>query len=74
MNCLGYSIWYTILRKHPVNTVMPVLLLFPVTGLLTAIFILNEKPNTYAYFGGAIILLGVSIILINKRKKIDQIN
>ena len=68
MNCLGYSIWYYVLSKHPVNFVMPVMLLFPVTGLITAIFVLGETPSTYAYVGGIIIITGVAIILINKRK------
>ena len=69
MNGIGYSCWYSVLSRHSVNNVMPVLLLFPVTGLLTAIFILKENPNTYAYIGGGIIIIGVSIILINKKQK-----
>ena len=68
MNCVGYSCWYSVLSRHSVNNVMPVLLLFPLTGLLTAIFILNESPNSYAYFGGSIIIIGVAMILINKKK------
>ena len=71
MNCLGYSIWYYVLSKHPVNFVMPVMLLFPVTGLITAIFVLGETPSTYAYIGGVIIITGVAIILVNKRKIIS---
>ena len=70
MNCLAYSLWYFVLSKHPVNYVMPVMLLFPVTGLVTAIFLLGENPSTYAYIGGFIIISGVAIILINKREKI----
>ena len=70
MNCLAYSIWYFVLSKHPVNYVMPVMLLFPVTGLITAIFLLGETPSTYAYIGGFIIISGVALILINKREKI----
>jgi len=70
MNCLAYSIWYFVLSKHPVNYVMPVMLLFPVTGLVTAIFLLGETPSTYAYIGGFIIISGVAIILVNKREKI----
>ena len=70
MNCLAYSLWYFVLSKHPVNYVMPVMLLFPVTGLITAIFLLGETPSTYAYIGGFIIISGVGIILINKREKI----
>ena len=67
MNVIGYSCWYSVLSRNPVNNVMSVLLLFPVTGLLTSIFILNETPNNYAYFGGAIIISGVAMILINKK-------
>ncbi|MBT3901693.1 MAG: EamA family transporter [Pelagibacteraceae bacterium] len=67
MNVIGYSCWYSVLSRNPVNNVMSVLLLFPVTGLLTSIFVLNETPNTYAYIGGTIIISGVSMILINKK-------
>jgi len=75
MNVLGYSIWYHVLSKHPVNYIMPVLLLFPVTGLLTAIFLLGESPTTFAYIGGSIIVCGVAIILFNKNKtNINEIN
>tara|TARA_Y100000996_G_scaffold413544_1_gene402032 strand:+ start:719 stop:1588 length:870 start_codon:yes stop_codon:yes gene_type:complete len=70
MNVIGYSCWYSVLSRNPVNNVMSVLLLFPITGLLTSIFVLKEVPNTYAYFGGAIIISGVAIILINKRSKV----
>jgi len=69
MNGVGYSCWYSVLSRHSVNNVMPVLLLFPVTGLLTSIFVLKETPNSYAYIGGAIIIVGVSMILINKKQK-----
>ena len=69
MNVIGYSCWYSVLSRNPVNNVMSVLLLFPITGLLTSIFILKETPNAYAYVGGAIIISGVAMILINKRIK-----
>tara|TARA_Y100001970_G_C14092551_1_gene780829 strand:- start:261 stop:1127 length:867 start_codon:yes stop_codon:yes gene_type:complete len=69
MNLIGYSCWYSVLSRNPVNNVMSVLLLFPITGLLTSIFILKETPNAYAYVGGAIIISGVAMILINKKSK-----
>ena len=62
MNAIGYSIWFYVLGKYPVNYIMPVLLLFPVTGLITAITILNERPNTLAYIGGSVIMIGVAVI------------
>ena len=73
MNVIGYSCWYSVLSRNPVNNVMSVLLLFPITGLLTSIFILKETPNSYAYFGGAIIITGVAMILINKKSNKEKI-
>ena len=69
MNAVGYSIWYYVLSKHPVNYIMPVLLLFPITGILTAILVLGEVPNKLTYIGGLIIIIGLAIILINKKIK-----
>jgi O-acetylserine/cysteine efflux transporter len=68
MQPIAYGAWYYVLRKHPVNKIMPVLLLLPVTGLLTAIFLLGEEPAKQVFLGGAIILFGVGMILFSKPK------
>ena len=69
MNVLGYSIWYYVLGRYPVNTVLPVMLLLPITGVLTAIVFLGERPDIKVFIGGLIILIGVGMILIGKTKK-----
>ena len=69
MNALGYSIWYYVLGRYPVNTILPVMLLLPVTGVLTAIVFLGERPNIKVFIGGLIILIGVGLILIGKTRK-----
>ena len=69
MTALGYSFWYYILGRYPVNKVMPVHLLLPVTGVITAIILLKERPNIEVLIGGSIILIGVGIILIGKEKQ-----
>jgi len=69
MQPIAYGAWYYVLRRYPVNKIMPVLLLLPVTGLLTAIFLLGEEPAKQVFLGGAIILFGVGMILFNKPKK-----
>ena len=43
MNGIGYSCWYSVLSRHPVNNVMSVLLLFPITGLLNCYFCSSMK-------------------------------
>ena len=69
MQPVGYSAWYYVLRKYPVNKVMPVLLVLPVTGLLTSIFLLGEDPPKQVFLGGLVIICGVGMILFNKSKK-----
>ena len=68
MNGLGYSIWYYVLGKYPVNKVLPVMLLLPLTGVITAILFLGERPDIKVFIGGFIIILGVSLILFEKIK------
>tara|TARA_B100001123_G_C15188745_1_gene978396 strand:- start:174 stop:1034 length:861 start_codon:yes stop_codon:yes gene_type:complete len=69
MTALGYSIWYYVLGRYPVNKVMPVHLLLPVTGVITAILLLKEKPSAEVFIGGLIIVLGVGLILIGKENQ-----
>jgi O-acetylserine/cysteine efflux transporter len=42
------------------------MLLLPLTGLSTAIFLLGEEPTKQVFLGGAIILLGIGVILLSK--------
>jgi len=66
MQPIGYAAWYYVLRKYPVNKVMPVLMFLPITGLITAIFLLGENPPKQIFLGGAIIVFGVGMILFSK--------
>ena len=46
---------------------MPVLLLLPITGLITSIFLLGEDPPKQVFLGGTIIVFGVGMILFSKK-------
>ena len=72
MQPIGYAAWYYVLKKYPVNKVMPVLLILPVTGLITSIFLLGEDPPKQVFLGGLVIISGVGMILFtssNKKKR-----
>ena len=69
MQPIANGAWYYVLRKYPVNKIMPVLLLLPITGFLTAIFLLGEEPPKQVFLGGVIIVFGVGMILFGKSKK-----
>ena len=66
MQPVAYGAWYYVLKKYPVNKVMPVLMFLPITGLITAIFLLGENPPKQIFLGGAIIVFGVGMILFSK--------
>jgi len=69
MQPIAYGAWYYVLSRYPVNKVMPVLLFLPMTGLLTAIFLLGEEPAKQVFLGGTIIVFGVGMILFGKKNK-----
>ena len=69
MNVLGYSIWYYVLGIYPVNKILPTMLLLPVTGVITAVIFLGERPDLKVFIGGIVILCGVGMILIGKTEK-----
>ena len=69
MQPVGYAAWYYVLKKYPINKVMPVLLVLPVTGLLTSIFLLGEDPPKQVFLGGLVIISGVTLILFTKKNK-----
>jgi len=73
MNAIGYSLWYYVLGRYEINKVLPVMLLLPITGVITAIILLGDRPDLKTYIGGLIIIVGVGLILIGKEKikKID---
>ena len=68
MNCVGYSAWYHVLGHYEVNKIMPIMLLIPVTGIVSAMILLGERPDINTYIGGAVIIFGVSLILFNRIK------
>jgi len=69
MQPIGYAAWYYVLKKYPINKVMPVLLILPVTGLITSIFLLGEDPPKQVFLGGLVIIFGVALIIFTRSNK-----
>ena len=72
MQPIAYGTWYYVLGRNPVQKVMPVMLLLPVTSLFTAIYLLGEEPSKQLILGGTIIMFGVGMILLNKKKENNE--
>ena len=62
------------LKNNPLYKVLPIVTMgIPPTGLLSAIFLLGEKPTAELFIGGAIIIVGVILIVFTKNKKEEEI-
>ena len=69
MQPISYGCFYYVLKNNPLYKVLPIVTMgIPLTGLLAAIFILGEEPTKELFIGGTIILIGVIMILFNKKQ------
>ena len=67
MQPITYGCFYYVLKNNPLYKVLPIVTMgIPPTGLLAAIFLLGEKPTKELFVGGAIIIIGVMLIVFNK--------
>jgi O-acetylserine/cysteine efflux transporter len=64
MTALGYSLWYSLIGRHPVSRVGPFLLLMPVFAVLGGVFLLGETLTPLIVLGGIIVIAGVAIIMV----------
>ena len=66
--CVGYGLWYWLLRQYALNQAMPFTLLVPVVGVAAGVLILGE-PLTFALIaGGLLTIVGVGIIVLRRPK------
>jgi O-acetylserine/cysteine efflux transporter len=66
MTAIGYGLWNSLLRRHPVSAVAPFLLLMPVFSIVGAVIFLGDKLTRNVLLGGLIVLVGVAIILFGR--------
>ena len=70
MQPITYGCFYYVIKNNPIYKVLPIVTMgIPPTGLLAAIFLLGEEPTQELFIGGAIIIVGVILIVFTKNKK-----
>ena len=70
MQPITYGCFYYVLKNNPLYKVLPIVTMgIPPTGLLAAIFLLGEEPTKELFIGGAIIIVGVMLIVFTKPEK-----
>ncbi|PKU25268.1 DMT family transporter [Telmatospirillum siberiense] len=61
-----YYLWYPLIRRYPVNQVMPFTLLVPVFGVVSGILMLGETLNLRTLLGSVATIAGVATIVLRR--------
>jgi O-acetylserine/cysteine efflux transporter len=66
---IGHTLFFRLVRRHPVAQVMPYLLLVPVFAVALGILVWGDRPGPRLWLGGAMVLGGVLAIALRARAK-----
>lgn len=66
---LGHGLFYWLVQRHPVSTLMPYLLLTPVFAVALGVLFYGDRPGPRLLLGGAMVLGGVLVIALRTRQK-----
>ncbi|ALM53547.1 DMT family transporter [Halomonas huangheensis] len=66
---VAYGLWFSLLRRHDVNRVVPMTLLVPVLAVILGILLLGDSTDIYKLGGGGLVVAGVGLIVIRWRRR-----
>ncbi len=64
----GYMLWYRLLVRNRIDQLLPFTLLMPAMGVTTGVVVLGEALPPTLLAGGAVILLGLAVIVWPSRR------
>ncbi|HET6522108.1 MAG TPA: EamA family transporter [Geminicoccaceae bacterium] len=62
----GYGVWFSLLRRYPVNLVMPFQLTVPPFAALFSMLVLGEVLTWQVAAGGLVTIVGVGVVLLRR--------
>ena len=69
VNAIAYLLWFYALKHLEASLVSMLALLTPISGAISAWFLLDEIPNSFEKIGFALILTGLFLLLFYKSKE-----
>ncbi|WP_235042477.1 DMT family transporter [Vreelandella profundi] len=65
---VAYGIWYALLRRHPINRVIPMTLLTPVFAVGLGALLMGDSLGMHKLIGGGLVVSGIALIVIKFRR------
>lgn len=70
---MGHGLFYFLVQRHPVSTIMPFLLLTPLAAVSFGIFIWGDRPGPRLLIGGFLVLTGILVVTLRSRAKLVKV-
>jgi O-acetylserine/cysteine efflux transporter len=62
-------LFFTLVQRHPVSSIMPFLLLTPLTAVLFGVLVWGDRPGWRLLVGGALVLSGIFAVTVRAMRK-----
>ena len=66
---VGHGLFFFLVQRHPVSSVMPYLQLTPVLAVVFGVVIWGDRPGWRLLLGGALVILGILVITLRARRR-----
>ncbi len=66
---VGHGLFFYLVQRHPVSSIMPYLLLTPLIAVIFSVLIWGDRPGWRLLVGGTLVLTGILVITLRARQK-----
>lgn len=66
---IGYGLFFMLVQRHPVSSVVPYMLLMPLFAVVFSVWIWGDRPGLNLFLGGGLVLMGILYISLRSRAK-----
>lgn len=66
---MGHGMFYFLVQRHPVSSVMPYMLLTPLFAVMFGVLAWGDRPGWRLMAGGALVLLGILLITLRAMRR-----
>ncbi|KAA9133345.1 DMT family transporter [Marinihelvus fidelis] len=66
---VGHGVFFILVQRNPLPTVMPYLLTMPVFGTIFGVLVWGDRPGWRLLLGGTMVLSGILVITLRGRRK-----
>jgi len=68
---VGHGLFFFLVQRHPVSTIMPYMLLTPLMAVMFGVLIWGDRPGWRLILGGVLVLSGILFVTLRARQKIQ---